>query len=145
MKKNPNINEAILPLLFLMRLWKSQPTTFWAIWDAGQSQMTSQEWQRKPNFSLHETEELIKIMTEHSQLTVGVGYLKRNPDKEEQAPHRHIRSLGSQVLQGPGASQLQRTTLQVHLRTCVCHSSTASLRQFSENSTYSYGSIEWHF
>lgn len=91
-KKNSNISESLFHLLFLMCLWKSQLATFLAIWDAHQGQMTSQKGQKETNFSLHETKELMQIIPEHPQLMFGVGYVKKNPVKE-QVPHAGVFQL----------------------------------------------------
>lgn len=118
---------------FWCAYWKKL-VNFSAIWDAGQGEMTSQEWQRKPNFSLHETEELIQIITEQSQLMFGVGCLKRIQPG---------RSKSCRVISGALALSAPRTvnylgfrgmTLQVHLKMYICNSSTNLSQQFRENS-----------
>lgn len=85
-------NESIFHLLLHVPM-KSQLITFSAIWDALQGQMTSQESQRKPNFSLHETEELIQLLNTFSScLELET---RKWTIKEEQVVQSHAQLAGA--------------------------------------------------
>lgn len=118
-RKKININESIFTYYF------------WCV--CGKMLLPSQEFEMqvkvkwhhisdKGNFSLHETKELIQIITKHSLFMFGVGYLKRIQSRSAVA--------SSEKPWLPGAPRtvehlrFREMTLQVHLRICICNSST---------------------
>ena len=111
---------------------ESQLATFSTIWQADQVQMASEEWRRKPNFSLHGAEELTQISTEYPQLMFRVDTWK---GIQGAGIAESCSKLGLSVVPGTVEHLRSRwSTFQVPSRMCIFNSNTASLQQFNETS-----------
>lgn len=82
--------------------------------------MTSQEWQRKPNFSPHETKELMRMMTEDFQFSLKLDTWKKNNQE------------GADTTESVEYLRYGQAPLPVQLRMCSCNSSRDSLQNSEE-------------
>lgn len=114
---------------------KSHLTTFSAIWDEGQGQMTSQESQRKPNFKspwnrITHTNNYWTLWTH-----VWSQIFERN-NQREAGIAEYVELAGTLgYTEDCGASQIKTIDSS---GTFICTSSTTSLQHFSDNSKCSY-------